>query len=537
MMALSSSDGRIADRGSRIRVAILGSGMSGCAAASTLLESSSSSPSSSGKNNRFDITVYEAGRGVGGRMSTRVATDDGDGEGRRRRMRRGGGRQRQFDHGCQFVGPAKTPEFAKVLGSWHEGGWVAPWGGRFRRAAAVVASGDGDGDGDGDGEGARIVLEEEEEEEGGTTDGGGGGGGTTATATAAAATRYVGIPRMSSICENLLAASSSSTSDGPSGGAGDTSTLRVITHARATAMRAAGGVDGVDGGVDGGGWRIVAGGEGEGGGIAAAGFYDWLVVTDRSSARSHDVRLDDDGDDDDDAGLFSAIHDDDDTLEYYPICATMIALDGTLDVPADGIEIDEGVVGGTLFGTLGWMSRDSSRPGRRPKGGMGGSVSDDDDDDDGGGGGGGGGGREECWVLHSTKEGARRMLEETKGGTLDEVREGIRRTMVEDFERAMPLLLLASSATAAATTAAEASSRLRPTVVHSAGHRWGAAFPAHDDDVPGSSAVPRRMDCHLDAKRRVVACGDYFGAHRGTAEGAYLSGRAAAERLMGQVNS
>jgi hypothetical protein len=162
---------------------------------------------------------------------------------------------------------------------------------------------------------------------------------------------------------------------------------------------------------------------------------------------------------------------------------------------------------------------------------MGGSVSDDDDD------GGGGGGREECWVLHSTKEGARRMLEETEGGTLDEVREGIRRTMVEDFERAMPLLLLASSATAAATTAAEASSRLRPTVVHSAGHRWGAAFPAHDDDVPGSSAVPRRMDCHLDAKRRVVACGDYFGAHRGTAEGAYLSGRAAAERLMGQVNS
>jgi hypothetical protein len=168
---------------------------------------------------------------------------------------------------------------------------------------------------------------------------------------------------------------------------------------------------------------------------------------------------------------------------------------------------------------------------------MGGSVSDDDDDDDGGGGGGGGGGREECWVLHSTKEGARRMLEETEGGTLDEVREGIRRTMVEDFERAMPLLLLASSATAAATTAAEASSRPRPTVVHSAGHRWGAAFPAHDDDVPGSSAVPRRMDCHLDAKRRVVACGDYFGAHRGTAEGAYLSGRAAAERLMGQVNS
>ncbi len=35
----------------------------------------------------------------------------------------------------------------------------------------------------------------------------------------------------------------------------------------------------------------------------------------------------------------------------------------------------------------------------------------------------------------------------------------------------------------------------------------------------------------------VVVCGDYFGAHRGTAEGAYLSGRAAAARLMRQVNS
>ena len=227
----------------------------------------------------------------------------------------------------------------------------------------------------------------------------------------------------------------------------------MITHTRATAIRAtAGGVDGIDGGVDGGGWRIVVWGEGEGGGgIAQAGYYDWLVVTDWSSVRSHDVRLDDD---------------------------------------------DKGE----------------------------------------GGGGGGGGGREECWVLHSTKEGARRMLEETEGGALGEVREGIRRTMVEDFERAMPLFLLASSATAAATTAAEASSRPLPMVVHSAGYQWGAAFPAHDDDVPGS-AVPRQMDCHLDAKRRVVVCGDYFGAHRGTAEGAYLSGRAAAERLMRQVNS
>lgn len=108
-------------------------------------------------------------------------------------------------------------------------------------------------------------------------------------------------------------------------------TLRVITHTRATAIRATGGgVDGIDSGADGGGWRIVVWGEGEGGGgIAQAGYYDWLVVTDRSSVRSHDVRL--------------------------------------------------------------------------------------DDDDEGEGGGGGGGGQEECWVLHSTKEGARRMLEETEG--------------------------------------------------------------------------------------------------------------------------
>ncbi len=49
--------------------------------------------------------------------------------------------------------------------------------------------------------------------------------------------------------------------------------------------------------------------------------------------------------------------------------------------------------------------------------------------------------------------------------------------------------------------------------------------------------LPRKLRFCLDAKRRVVVCGDYFGAHRGTAEGAYLSGRAAAERLMRQVNS
>ena len=114
------------------------------------------------------------------------------------------------------------------------------------------------------------------------------------------------------------------------------------------------------------------------------------------------------------------------------------------------------------------------------------------------------------------------------GRTLDEIREGIRRTMVDDFLRAIPLLESITNDNDNANVEAHGADAAlpRPRVIHSAGHRWGAAFPAN-------ALVDK--DCHIDGAGRYVACGDYFGPHHGTVEGAYLSGRAAAYRLIRQV--
>ena len=109
--------------------------------------------------------------------------------------------------------------------------------------------------------------------------------------------------------------------------------------------------------------------------------------------------------------------------------------------------------------------------------------------------------------------------------TLDEIREGIRRTMVDDFLRAIPLLASITNDDDD-NMEGEDADVVHPRVVHSTGHRWGAAFPTN---------ALLDMDCHIDETRRFVACGDYFGLHHGTVEGAYLSGRAAANRLIRQV--
>ncbi|KAL3768552.1 hypothetical protein ACHAW5_004963 [Stephanodiscus triporus] len=473
--------------GSRIRVAILGSGMTGCAVASTLLESSSSTSSSfvTGTKARFDVTVYEAGRGVGGRMSTR--RDD---------LRGGGvGGRFQFDHGCQqIVGPAKTAEFAEALVAWRGRGCIAEWGGRFGR---VFGRDDGDDEG-----GERTIVFEEET------------GGTTTTTTTT--TRYVGHPRMSSICENLVGATASASDGDP-----DPSTVRVVTRTRARAIRSS-YRDGTAANT----WRMER--SDEDGVVEALGIYDWVVATDLGSARSL-LPCDDDDDDDDDkenSPSFKRMIGD---VDAVPICSTMVTLDGPLSsLPADGIDIDHDShpeLMGEKFGTLGWIARDSSKPGRR----WGGRGLGSDDD-----------GREEYWILQSTRGGARVLLErlDLMGSTLEEIREEIRRTMVNDFMRAIPLLASVTANGYRKGGTEEEDADVLPTVIDSVGHRWGAAFPVHgkkNGDGDGNAFI--RMDCHVDATRRFVACGDYFGVHHGNVEGAFLSGRAAANRLIRHVNT
>jgi len=88
--------------GEHRRVAILGAGMAGAAAARQLADAG------------LTVAVFDKGRTVGGRMATRR---DGS---------------LQFDHGAQFM-RAHGPAFAAQLADWERNGIVAPWAGAGRR--------------------------------------------------------------------------------------------------------------------------------------------------------------------------------------------------------------------------------------------------------------------------------------------------------------------------------------------------------------------------------------------------------------------
>jgi predicted NAD/FAD-dependent oxidoreductase len=77
-------------------VAIIGAGMAGVAAAARLGAAG------------WRCTLFDKGRGVGGRMATRRAGDF------------------VFDHGAQFV-TARGPRFAAMLAGWTASGHAAPW--------------------------------------------------------------------------------------------------------------------------------------------------------------------------------------------------------------------------------------------------------------------------------------------------------------------------------------------------------------------------------------------------------------------------
>ena len=82
-------------------VAVIGAGISGLAAARTLVE------------HGFEVTVFDKGRGPGGRMSTR-RTDTGF----------------HFDHGAQYF-TAKNEHFRRYVEAWHDSGVVEKWDGRI----------------------------------------------------------------------------------------------------------------------------------------------------------------------------------------------------------------------------------------------------------------------------------------------------------------------------------------------------------------------------------------------------------------------
>ena len=90
-----------------MRVAIQGSGISAATCARLLSKGG------------HDVTVFEAGRGPGGRMSTRRASPSG-------KKGTDAAAEYQWDHGAQYFSP-KSEAFAHVVDDWCTQGFAAAW--------------------------------------------------------------------------------------------------------------------------------------------------------------------------------------------------------------------------------------------------------------------------------------------------------------------------------------------------------------------------------------------------------------------------
>jgi predicted NAD/FAD-dependent oxidoreductase len=150
------------------------------------------------------------------------------------------------------------------------------------------------------------------------------------------------------------------------------------------------------------------------------------------------------------------------TIRWEPCWAVMLALGQPSKVEFDGAFINDDAV-------LGWVARDSAKPGRRAVDGV-----------------------AERWVLHARPAWSREFLE------LDaaQVAQGIVRAFAERLQ-------------------------VEPDVRHLSAHRWRFATPAN----------PLPQPCLWDARSRLGAAGDWCGGPR--IEGAYLSGLALAEAVAG----
>lgn len=212
-----------------------------------------------------EVDVFDKGRGVSGRMSTRRAAS-----------------AMTFDHGAQYF-TARDSGFRRQVDSWVEAGVVGRWDARLVRIGA---------------DGRRTAVDSGE--------------------------RFVGVPSMSSVCRHLARG------------------LRVRTSTRIVRLER-----------EGTGWRLVS----EGG--VDLGLHDAVVVAVPAAQAAALL------------GGAPSLRDETRSARMRACIAVMVAFENPLEVAYDGAFVDAGA--------LGWIARDSSKPGRAA-------------------------GAADCWVLHARHE-------------------------------------------------------------------------------------------------------------------------------------
>jgi renalase len=275
--------------------------------------------------------------------------------------------------------------------------------------------------------------------------------GTTTTITDASRRHYVGVPTMNSIAKHLL----------------EHENINVVFQTRACGKFDESKKI----------WSLTRHGD-----ESPLGNFSWICASDRLSATNNraDFRH----------APVDKFKEKVKSIGSIPILVLMVAFEEKLDIPFDGVLFE-----GNEFGSLGYISRDSSKPGRLREDGQ------------------------DCWVIQSNTEAATKVLSQIDGDTFEDKREKVRekskQLLMEDFMAALPNLVQDKD-----------SFRL-PEVTYEVGHRWSASFP---------NATPSEKVCFLDdLDKNFVACGDYLGLYPGRVEGAFLSGSAAADTILNKI--
>merc|ERR1712238_465190 len=305
-----------------------------------------------------------------------------------------------------YIGQPKTEIFRSCLDGWVKEGFVKEWSARF---ASV--------------DGVKINLEKNDSKE-----------------------RWVGFPRMNSICSNLL----------------HHKNIRVNLQTRADASKSKNGEV----------WELRHGKTKE-----HLGEFDYLVASDRISGAHHRKDLS--------SANVKEFTDGIRDIKSVKSLTAMVVFEKPLNLNIDGLQFTGKH---SRYGSLGWVARDTSKPGRERNDGR------------------------ECWVLQSHPDAAKELL---KGKyKTNEIREMAKDVLVHDFLESIPYLTDEINNNNSTIDI--------PPIMASTGHRWGAAFP-----IPNQDFID--MESQLIASEKFVACGDYFGKLSGRIEGAFLSGRSAAK--------